>query len=454
MPLQLEIISEHRDIVGDDAVREFTEDGGTIGRSLENDWILPDPDRYISGCHAAIDHKGGIYYLADLSTNGVYINDEYEPIGKGNPRRLFNGDRLRMGDFEIRVAIDQGESIAMPLDSEPGTLPESQELQFPEVSLITGVQLLDEEALTGDEEFESALASIKPQALADPRPPRLTAEPVVEAESATDPAGEVEGNITSRSRLRMTPDDLFDSFLDGVGVSRADLHPEVDPAEVMQNAGEVLREFVAGTNRLLASRTNLKTAFSLNQTTILPRHNNPLKLTQDLQASIKQLLVGHEGEYLGPRDAVREACRDLVHHQDAFLDAMSGAFAEFADRFEPDELLAGFNRNLDAKPFLGFLNKLKYWQMYCDLYPVLTNRGEGRYPQLLAEEFVKSYERQIAEFKRQDAVPVVTAGAPGKAATTVASETTQRDDDYFSVFDDMDTDFIDFIDEDPASRQG
>ena len=45
MALQLKIISEHREIVGDDAVRKFAEDGGTIGRSLHNDGILPDPDR-------------------------------------------------------------------------------------------------------------------------------------------------------------------------------------------------------------------------------------------------------------------------------------------------------------------------------------------------------------------------------------------------------------------------
>ncbi len=55
MALQLEIVSKHRDIVGDDAVRVFSETGGTIGRSLHNDWILPDPDRYISGRHATID---------------------------------------------------------------------------------------------------------------------------------------------------------------------------------------------------------------------------------------------------------------------------------------------------------------------------------------------------------------------------------------------------------------
>ena len=68
--------------------------GGTIGRGLQSDWILPDDQRYISGRHAALDYKGGGYYIADISTNGVYINDESEPLGKGNFRRLFDGDRL------------------------------------------------------------------------------------------------------------------------------------------------------------------------------------------------------------------------------------------------------------------------------------------------------------------------------------------------------------------------
>ena len=118
MPLELKIVSEHADLVGDDAVREYHEGGGTIGRSLQNDWILPDPDRFISGRHAVIDFKGGIYYLADTSSNGVYVNNEMEPIGKGNPRRLFDGDRLRLGDFEIQVAIEQavGQSYVGSVD--------------------------------------------------------------------------------------------------------------------------------------------------------------------------------------------------------------------------------------------------------------------------------------------------------------------------------------------------
>jgi type VI secretion system FHA domain protein len=149
MPLQLEIVSEHRDIVGDDAIRVFREEGGTIGRSLQNDWILPDPDRFISGRHATIDFKGGIYYLVDTSTNGVYLNGDCEPIGKGNPRRLFNGDRMRFGDFEIVVSIDSGESLQMPAAPPPSVTEHDSSLVEEDV-LKTGMLLLDEDEITGD----------------------------------------------------------------------------------------------------------------------------------------------------------------------------------------------------------------------------------------------------------------------------------------------------------------
>ena len=393
MTLQLKIVSEHSDLVGDDAVREFNEVGGSIGRSLQSDWILPDPERYISGRHAIVDFKGGIYYLVDLSTNGVYVNDEHEPIGKSNPRRLFNGDRLRMGEFEIVVALDHGESIAMPLEPDPPTVvPDNIEQLVPETEFKTGVQLLDEDEITGDDEFQSALfgTSQPPETVVD-----MLFEEAPEEEEEKPP-------VIQPTRVDVTSDDLLDTFLDGLGVSRTDLHPSVDPAEVMQNAGEVLREFVEGMSKLLVSRTNLKTAFRLDQTTVLPRHNNPLKLSQNTTDSVKQLLVGRAGEYLGPRDAVREVCRDLLFHQDAFLDAMSAAFVEFAERFDPDELKASFERSIGSTPLFGFMNKLKYWQLYCDLYPVMTEKGGGRFPHMFAEEFVQSYERQIAEFKRLD----------------------------------------------------
>ena len=388
MSLTIKIISEHRDLVGDDCVREFHEQGGTIGRALQNDWILPDPDRYISGRHATIDFRGGMYYLADTSSNGVYMNDERTPIGKGNPRRLFDGDRMRMGDFEFEVHIDKGESLVMPLEPEQSSIATGDFEQLVDEEVPdTGLPLLDEEEITGDEEFQSVLFGKKPKAAPEPEP-EADETPANKA-SATDNQPDV------------TDEDLLDCFLDGLGISRVELHSAVNRPEMMMTAGLILREFVEGTIKLLSSRANLKNTFHLDQTTLLPRHNNPLKFSENTGDLVKQLLIGREGEYLGARDAVREAHRDLLHHQNAFLDAMNSAFIELADRFDPDELQDDFDRSLDSK-FFGFLNKSKYWGLYKDLYPIITDKGSGRFPRIFAEEFVNTYERQIAEYQRYD----------------------------------------------------
>lgn len=387
MPLKLEIVSEHREIVGDDAVRVFRDEGGTIGRSLNNDWILPDPDRYISGKHATIDCKGGVYYLADISTNGVYVNNENEPVGKGNPRRLFNGDRLHFGDFEIDVTIDEGEDLEMPETPRPTVVPDHIEQLVDEDPLKTGVQLLDEDEITGDVDFQSVLYAGE-ESVDDAELEEIE-EAVLETPAIPDPR-----------RVEITGQDVFDAFLDGLQINRSELHPSIDVGEAMRNAGEVLREFVAGTEKLLASRAELKTAFRLDQTSILPRRNNPLKLSNNTGDLIKQLLVGREGEYLGPRDAVREVNQDLLAHQEAFLDAMTDAFVEFAERFDPEELTASFDRSLGRKPLFAFMAEMKYWGLYRDLYPIMTEKGGGRFPQMFAEEFVKAYEHQIVESLR------------------------------------------------------
>ncbi len=459
MALQLEIVSEHRELVGDDAVREFHEEGGTIGRSLQNDWILPDPDRYISGRHATIDHKGGIYYLLDTSSNGVYFNDEVEPVGKGNPRRLFNGDRIRMGDFEFTVSLDSGESLVVPLDAEPAAAADHSRQVVDEVSLRTGVKLLDEEEITGDDEFQSVL-------FGNPNEAPKTPPPVKEEKRSPMPAA----NDTKPERKKTrsassSADDLFNSFLEGVGITPTELHPSVNRSAMMLTAGHVLREFVEGAVNLLAARANLKNAFQLDQTTVMPRYNNPMKFSESPVDLIKQLLVGDEGDYLGAKDSVREACHDLLNHQNAFLDAMNSAFIEFADRFAPEELEEGFDRAMGGSKLLSFMNKSKYWDLYRDLYPILTEKGGGRFPQMFGEEFVRAYERQVAEYQRRDREKLneTRAGStdrePNLAATQklvhkkIWAEESEDDEDSTSVsdtaatdVDQLDQSFIDELD--------
>jgi len=280
MPLKLTITSTHKDLMGDDHCREFRGAGGTIGRALENDWILPDRDRFISGRHATIDFRSGAYYLADTSTNGVYINDEDEPIGRRHPRRLFDGDRLRMGDFLIAVSVDEGEDLDIPVD-QPRPSVDHLELMVPEEPIKTGIQLLDEEEITGDDAFQATLFGKRTQKMV-----RKPAAPT-KIERHREPAKPRPKAVRRHADAgTLTAEQLFEEFLSGLGIDRADLHPSADVGEIMLNAGQVLREFTSGISDLLVSRANLKSMFRLDQTTVLPRHNNPLKLSDNAEATL------------------------------------------------------------------------------------------------------------------------------------------------------------------------
>jgi predicted component of type VI protein secretion system len=101
-------------------------------------------------------------------------------------------------------------------------------------------------------------------------------------------------------------------------------------------------------------------------------------------------------------DSVREACRDLKTHHDAVAEAMCAAFMEIMDRLDPAELQEHFDRNLGRKPLLEAFTKMKYWQMYCDFYPALTEPGRAGLPQAFGEEFVRAYEKRLAENKRSE----------------------------------------------------
>jgi len=395
MALQLKVISDNKVILGDDCTRLFGEKGGTIGRALQNDWILPDPERFISSCHATIDYHGGAYYLADTSSNGVYVNDEDEPLGKGNPRRLFDGDRLCMGSFEFLVTLKEGQGLEMPPPPPPSVVPDHIAQLVPEEIAHSSIMLLDEEEITGDDAFRAAIFGVTGKHETKKKPAPTVKNPQTQAPEnpRTQEAEKLQGISAAV---------VVESFLNGAGISHTDIHPSVDPLELMSNAGQILRELVGGLNELLICRTNLKTMFSLDQTTVLPRHNNPLKLSDNTTEAVKQLLVGKEGEYLGPMDSVTEVFHDLQYHHDAVVGGMTGAMREMIGQFDPIELQKSFDASSRSKSLFDAVGKLKYWKQYCDLYPSIVEPGEGDLPVQFTEEFVRHYEKHIADSKRAE----------------------------------------------------
>lgn len=107
MALKLRVISDHYKALGKRGSRLFGVTGGSIGRAQDNDWILPDPDRYVSSHHCQIGFRSGQWILEDMSTNGVFINGSDTAASADGPCVLKDGDRLRVGDYEIIASIDE-----------------------------------------------------------------------------------------------------------------------------------------------------------------------------------------------------------------------------------------------------------------------------------------------------------------------------------------------------------
>ena len=83
------------------------EDGTlTLGRGPGNDWVLPDPERVLSKLHCRIDRSGDGFVLTDVSTNGVFMAGEMQPIGRGRSRALQGGDLVMMGPYHFEIVIE------------------------------------------------------------------------------------------------------------------------------------------------------------------------------------------------------------------------------------------------------------------------------------------------------------------------------------------------------------
>lgn len=82
-----------------------------IGRGPGAQWTLTDPSDQpkISRRHCTVFFAGGGWKITDQSTNGTFLNRDAEPVGPAG-RDLRNGDRLRIGPYEIEVGITEATS--------------------------------------------------------------------------------------------------------------------------------------------------------------------------------------------------------------------------------------------------------------------------------------------------------------------------------------------------------
>jgi type VI secretion system protein len=122
MSLSLKITSYQRLTPNQQSEYRAESDSFTIGRNHENDWAIPDPQRFLSGVHCRISKTGNDYFITDTSTNGVFLNGSEARLTRNEPVALKAGDRFRIGDYEFEVVIEDGSLAGNPLTSNEETL--------------------------------------------------------------------------------------------------------------------------------------------------------------------------------------------------------------------------------------------------------------------------------------------------------------------------------------------
>lgn len=106
MILTLKIVSPGRMRPGESARQSFSEDGGTIGRAASNSWVLTH--NKVSGRHAVISFRNGVFYIQDTSRNGVSVNSPDNRLVRDRPYALKANDVILIEPYEIEVSIEAG----------------------------------------------------------------------------------------------------------------------------------------------------------------------------------------------------------------------------------------------------------------------------------------------------------------------------------------------------------
>ncbi len=407
MALRLRIVGDQAASLGDAATKVFGVHGGSIGRGRDNDWILPDPDRYLSGSHARVDFRAGSYVIVDTSSNGTYVNDAGEPLGKFHEYTLQDGDFLRLGSYEFRVSIDATNDFppdANAMVAYDGGPPDAAVRTTTANDLGADLDLSEllEASSQADAQPQIPIRNIYGQTVLPDTPGPAAAEAAAAWHMMTRPVKIERPEAPERTAAVPARAAVFDGDVEaslaalcrGAGIDPRSLPPEARGA-AMQLAGQLLREAVLGLMDLQQGRAELRNRLNVG-TSGADEADSSMNLTQGSVQEILVRLLSRVSTRAGSVDAMRDKFRDLKAQNAAMVAAMQSALGEVLARFAPQELEERFERNARRGVF-GAPGKGKYWEMYAELYATLAQRSPDGFPHLFAETFARDFEAKMRE---------------------------------------------------------
>jgi len=418
--LRLRVVSDQRRSLADRGSVVFSVEGGTIGRSADNDWVLPDPLRYVSAHHARVQFREGNFYLQDVSTNGVYVNDEMEPLAKrgSSGYRLVNGDVLRMGDYHIVAALESKLASAPAEDAVAAAVPTSihslrtLDHRAPERD-IGAVLNLDDLLVPGPHPHPVLPVNAYGQAV-ESAPVRALAESVEQpppeaapAEAAPPDEADGEAELHSERIARLAEavarepkngssvlalSDVhtgLDAFCRGAGIDSQQL-PADAQSRLLHLAGRLFREALVGFKDLERTRANTRNRYRVERRAHDREDPRPSLADSMVEDLLIGLFVQHEDRRLDSVQWLREVVAEARLHENATAQATRAAFVEFLDRLDPAELEARFERAA-RRGKARAADKSQYWELFITFYRNLIEMPADHLPHTFVEAFGAAY---------------------------------------------------------------
>jgi type VI secretion system FHA domain protein len=404
----------------------------SIGRGKDNQWVVADPDRHLSKKHCQFVYGVGEWEVQDHSTNGTFLNQAGDPIGKGASQKLRNGDRVKFGLYEIEVIIDEEEQAREHdnfLANHDPSPSRSEVRPYQDARLPNSSSMLDapnspilpadfdplapnREPFSGPTDsdhapaLQSAFRPPAPVAIipddwdvdlpsANPRPqparPQQAERPPEDAAPAPAKT-ERRPPASTAAPPAEAPSDaaVVEAFLRGVALSDATLP---DPEKTLERVGAALRASVTGLRQTLMARASIKDEFRIEQTMIRPSGNNPLKFSLDDDDALATLLgTGRRGG-MPADEAIAEAFDDLRMHELATISAMQAAVRVLLGQFAPEiiEQKAGGGA-LQIHPAQ---KKAKAWEAFGQLHKSVTQALSDDFDSVFGKAFARAYEQAI-----------------------------------------------------------
>jgi type VI secretion system protein len=418
MALRLRVVSDHRRSLGDRCNIVFGVGGGTIGRSADNDWVLPDPLRYVSAHHARVSFRQGAYFLEDVSTNGVYINDGERPLGRLASHKLQNGDLLRFGDYQVSVVLENDHPAEPAALTGPSPVPTSiHALRTVGRAAQTDIgAALDLDALlvpdpaaapepARDVASSGGFRPVNAYGQAVARAPRPAAAPEpAPAPPEPDPDEPPEEVIARRiarlakaagrdPRNGVSAPAIYDvqsglqAFCRGAGVDAEKL-PADAQTRLLHLVGQLVREAFVGLKDLERSRNEIRNRFRIEMSGD-PDDPRPSLSRMGVEELLLALLHQHETRRVDAVQWLREALSTAKDHENATVHAMRDAFVEFVGRLDPAELEARFERA--ARRGKVRTGTVKHWELYGEFYKNLVEKPAELLPHTFVEAFSLAY---------------------------------------------------------------